>query len=356
MALVAGLCSVAGFARPAAAHGAGGISATNYRTTVDGITPPLPGVRLRVIEAGDRLELRNDGPDVVVLGDAGEPYLRVGPDGAYENRRSPSAARSRQPIHDPAPPAPSDPQAEPDWRKLSDDPVARWHQHSTHWMAPRDPPQVESAPGQRHVVYPRWEIKLQRGSEQAIAFGSLTWVPGPSPGPWFALMAAAFFVVGALGLLRRWGPALAAATAVVVVADIVHAVSVAFAFSGGLNTHLTKVLAGSFYAMLGWGLALVAVRLLRQGRADGLYAGVFAGLSIALFGGMLDLAKLSRSTSLSTLPIGLARLLVAISAGAGLGLAAGCLLAIQRSPEARRIVGDPDDGSDEEPATKRPQD
>ena len=46
-------------------------------------------------------------------------------------------------------------------------------------------------------------------------------------------------------------------------------------------------------------------------------AGVFAGLSMAVFGGLLDLAKLSRSVSLSVLPIDGARLLVALSAGLG---------------------------------------
>jgi hypothetical protein len=338
--------------RPAAAHGAGGIVATNFEVTVDGITPPLPGVRVRAIEAGSRLELRNDGPEVVVLGDRGEPYLRVGPDGTFENRRSPTADLNRRSGHGPAPTAPEPASTEADWRKLSDAPVARWHHHGTHWEGPRNPPEVESRPGERHVVYPRWEIGLQRGADRAAVFGKLTWVPGPSPAPWFGLMAFAFLAVGALGLLRRWGPPLAVATAVILGADVVHAFSVAFAFAGGLGSHLAKVVTGSFYAILGWGLAGLAIRLLRRSKVDGLYAGVFAGLSIAVFGGLLDIAKLSRSVSLSVLSIDLARLLVAVSAGGGLGLAAACLLVIQRTPDARRVVGgDPgEDGADEMPA------
>ena len=343
----AALCLLLAFEQPAAAHGAGGIVATNFETSVDGITPALPGVEVRVIEAGDRLELRNDGAEVVVLGGQGEPYLRVGPDGAFENRRSPTAERNRVRVHDPSAPGGGDPAAPPDWRRLSAEPVARWHEHTVHWMAPRNPPEVERSPDERHVVIPRWEIQLQRGQERAVVFGSLDWIPGPSPAPWFGLIGAAFLGIGALGLLRRWGPPLAAAIAVVLAVDVAHAVSVAFAFSGGLGTHLAKLLTGSFYAFVGWALAAVAVKLLRRGKVDGLYAGVFAGLSMAVFGGLLDLGKLSRSVSLSVLPMDLARLFVALSAGGGLGLAAACLVVIQRSPDARRVVGTLDDSGGE---------
>jgi hypothetical protein len=337
--LVAAACFLLAFERPAAAHGAGGIVATNFETTVGGVAPALAGVRVRAIEAGTRLELRNAGAEVVVLGDQHEPYLRVGPGGSFENRRSPTAARNRQ--QTPGSPAvgEGDPSAPPDWRKLSDAALVRWNPRSIHWTDPRNPPEVVSSPGLRHVVLPRWEIELVRGSQRAVVFGQLTWVPGPSPAPWFGVLAGSFVGVGALGLLRHWGRPLAAVTAVVLAVDVVHALSVAFAFAGGLATHLGKLVTGGFYGIVGWGLAVLAIRLLRRGKVDGLYAGVFAGLSMAVFGGLLDLAKLSRSVSLSTLPLGIARLCVAVSAGAGLGLAAACLLVIQRTPDARRVVG-----------------
>ena len=330
----------------ATAHGSGGIVATNFEAALGGVAPALPGVRIRLVEAGSRLELRNDGAEVVVFGAGGEPYLRVGPDGAFENRQSPTAVRNRTTVHDQAPPPAVDPQAAPDWRRLSGAPLVRWHDHRTDWGSPRDPPQVEEDPNRRHVVVPRWEIPVRRGTESAVVFGTLTWVPGPSPAPWFGLMAAGFVGVAALGALRRWAAPLAVATAVVLVADFVHAASVAFAFAGGPGTHLGKLVTGSFYAFAGWGLALVAIHLLRRGRVDGLYAAVFAGLSMAVFGGLLDLAKLSRSVSLSALPTDLARLCVAVSAGGGLGLAAACLIVIQRTPDARRVVGSPATGQD----------
>ena len=334
--------------RPAAAHGAGGIEATNFQTRLGGVAPVLAGVRVRLIDTGNRIELRNDGPEVVVLGSQGEPYLRVGPEGAFENETSPTAAFNRRRAHTPSPPAPEPAgsggteqpsTAPPTWRRLSAEPVARWHQHSTHWMELRNPPEVERSPGERHVVLPRWEVALQRGALRAVVFGTLTWVPGPSPAPWFGLMLGAFLVAGAVGLLRRWGRPLAAAMGLVLVLDVIHASSVAFSFAGGLGSHLAKLVTGSFYGIVGWVLAAVAIRLLLRGKVDGLYAAVFAGLSIAVFGGLLDLATLSRSSTPSAVPLDLARLCVAVTAGAGLGIAAACLLIIQRTPDARRVVG-----------------
>lgn len=359
--------------RPAGAHGAGGIEATNFSTTLGGVAPALDGVRVRLIDTGSRIELRNDGPEVVVLGDQGEPYLRVGPGGSFENEASPTVASNRRDSHTPAPPGAEgtgqpagsggteQPAGAPTWRKLSSAPVVRWHQHSTHWMEARQPPEVERSPGERHVVFPRWEVALQRGEERSVVFGTLTWVPGPSPAPWFGLMLGSFLVTGAVGLLRRWGRPLAAAMALVLVLDVAHASSVAFSFAGGLGTHLAKVVTGSFYGMVGWFLAALAIRLLLRGKVDGLYAAVFAGLSIAVFGGLLDLATLSRSTTPSALPLDVARLCVAVTAGAGLGIAAACLLVIQRTPDARRVVGAGGDadgseagGSDEGEVDPRP--
>ena len=49
---------------------------------VTGFTPAVPGLRIRTVEAGARLELVNhSGREIEVLGYSGEPYLLVKPDG-----------------------------------------------------------------------------------------------------------------------------------------------------------------------------------------------------------------------------------------------------------------------------------
>ncbi len=330
------------FERPAAAHGSGGIEATNYETTLGTISPALPGVRVRVIEAGSRLELRNSGPEVVVLGYQEEPYLRIGPDGTFENRRSPAVSLNRSRRPGPGIPVKGDPEAPPEWRKLSDEPVARWYDHRIHWMGVQDPPQVTARPDVRQVVQP-WTVTLRQGPQSAIVSGQLTWVPRPSPAPWFGLMAVVFVGVGAVGLRRRWGPPLAAVVGLLLTVDVLHAVAAASASAGGLGAHLSTVVTGRFYAIVGWVLAVIAMRLLARNRVDGLFAGVFAGLSVAVFGGLLDLAILSRSVTSFALPIAVARLCAALAVGGGFGLAVACILVIRRNPAARPDGPDGDD-------------
>ena len=341
------LAILLGREHPASAHGAGGGDATSYVTTVDGITPALPGLTVRTVEAGTSLELRNRGAEVIVLGYWDEPYLRVGPGGAFENRLSPTLAANGRDEHVKGGPPESDPAAAPDWRKLSGQPVVRWHDHRIHWAGP-NPPEVEARPGERHVVQPPWHVGLRRGPETAVLSGQLTWVPGPSPAPWVALAVAAFAGTAALGLLRRWGRPLAAVVGVLLAADLVHAGGAAFAGGGGLSA-LGRMVTGSFYSMVGWVLAAVALRLLARGRVDGLYAGVFAGLSIAVFGGLLDSATLWRSAAPFALPLDVARACIAVAAGGGFGLAAACLLVIRRTPEARGVVGGAAPGQQGEP-------
>src|SRR5262245_20968599 len=90
-ALGAAAVMVLAAAAPAAAHAADAPDATNYRTTITGLTPALPGVEVRAIEAGARLELTNTAQRTVeVLGYSNEPYLEVRPDGVYQNTNSPA--------------------------------------------------------------------------------------------------------------------------------------------------------------------------------------------------------------------------------------------------------------------------
>jgi hypothetical protein len=128
-------------AGPAQAHvtGVGG-RASNYRTEVLEVTPPVPGLTVRVLEAGNQLALINhSGQEVIVLGYRSEPYLRVGPTGVDENQRSPSAYANRYTNPPKRSPAGLDPAAPPRWRRIRNQPEAVWHDHRSHWSGP-DPP------------------------------------------------------------------------------------------------------------------------------------------------------------------------------------------------------------------------
>lgn len=116
-AVTAGLLVV--LAAPALAHGGGGSDATNFRSAVLRVigedtgdaerTPAadVPGLSWRVL-AGDALLAVDNrtGREVAVPGYEGEPYLRIGPDGVFENRNSPATyqnndryAQSTVPTH-----------------------------------------------------------------------------------------------------------------------------------------------------------------------------------------------------------------------------------------------------------------
>lgn len=72
-------------ATPASAHTVSGVGATNWKSVLTSVSPTVPGLSVRLVEGGSRLEVTNHGPEILVLGYDGEPYLRVGPEGVFEN-------------------------------------------------------------------------------------------------------------------------------------------------------------------------------------------------------------------------------------------------------------------------------
>jgi hypothetical protein len=106
-------------AGPAFAHAGDTTSVSDYRVTVTGLSNPMDGVTVRVVEGGARLELRNDsGRAVEILGYTGEPYLEVRPDGTYENTASPATYLNQTLTGETTVPPAADPTAAPTWRKV----------------------------------------------------------------------------------------------------------------------------------------------------------------------------------------------------------------------------------------------
>jgi hypothetical protein len=319
---LAGLLVVGG-AGPAQAHviGVGG-RASNYRTEDLEVTPPVPGLTVRVLEAGNQLELINhSGQEVVVLGYRSEPYLRVGPAGVYENQRSPSAYANRYANPPKRSPTGLDPAAPPRWRRIRNRPEAVWHDHRSHWSGP-DPPAVTADRGHRQVMVANWQIPLRLGQRTALIQGDIVWVPGPSPWPWVLLALVAFVVVAAAGW-RRWYVLLALLVVVAVAADLVHT---AGAFAASTAPVVAKVY-GFFISAAGWVAAIAAVWQLRHGRREaGQLLLLLAGMFLAFAGALPDVGALARSQLASTLDPTLTRATIALTLGLGLGMLAASLL------------------------------
>ena len=318
-------------AAPAAAHAVGiGATPSNYRTVLLSVSPPVPGLSVRVLEAGNKLQLTNhSGQQVVVLGYDGEPYLRVGPAGVEENQRAPSTYmnRSALPLARQAVPAQADPSAPPRWRRIALQPVAVWHDHRAHWSQPSPPPGVRAAPGRAQVVVPAWQVPLRVGSRTVLVSGEIVWVPGPSPWPWLGL-AALLCAAGLLAGRSVWArPALAAVTAGAVAADVVHATA---SWLGSAAPVATK-LGANVTTASGWVLAAVAVERLLRGRGEaGRLLLLLAGIFLVVGGAAPDLSTRSRSQLSSGLGPAWTRAAVAVTLGLGTAMVLGVLLRSRR--------------------------
>jgi hypothetical protein len=171
-----------------------------------------------------------------------------------------------------------------------------------------------------------------QGDTRIALTGRLTWIPGQSPGPWLLLALGLAVVAAALGVFGYWGLPLAILVAVLTVNDFYHAAAIAWSYGGGFGTKVGKFFSGSFYSTIGWLLGIVAVWLLARRRVDGLYAAVFAGISAALFTGLLDITVLSRSQAPFDGLIGVDQLTVAVSLGLGVGVAMAAFVTLRRVP------------------------
>lgn len=329
-----------GTAGPASAHTVGGVSATNYATTIRSVTPAVPTLAIRVVDNGDRLELTNTGrDDVVVEGYDGEPYLRVGPRGVYENVRSPAVYLNAVRRNPAPPPASADPDATPRWRRVGAGPTARWHDHRAHWMGLQDPPVVQRAPGEEHLVQ-RFRIDLRRGDETIRVRGDVRWIPGPSPWPWIA-GAAVLAVATVLGArTRRAATVLLVVLVVALGAAFVHAVGAWTATTAGLGTRLGAALPTLGSVALG---VVAIVHLRRRGLRAAAPLLVFAGLFLGIAIGLADMSALAKSQLPTDLPDDLDRLTIALALGGGFGVAGGGAFHIsERGPRDRARGTGPD--------------
>lgn len=336
--VVGALAIVVVTAQPAAAHGVGGIQPSNFRTVVDGTTPHVRGLSVQSIDLGNQIELRNDsGVEVVVLGYQGEPYLRVGPRGVFQNLRSPATYLNRTRNGQTQVPASADPAAVPEWTRVGSGTVARWHDHRVHWMGTQDPPEVARAPHQRHVI-DHWSFQLRRGSQDINVTGDLVWVPGPSPWGWVLGAGAVAVLVVALSRTRAWRWVLVATLGVLVVSETAHVVGTWTATSASFASKL----GASVYSLGGIALAAVAlVWLIVRPPSNAIPAVLFAGLIVAVAGGLADLTTLTRSQLPTDAPAPIARIEIMLALGLGAGLAAAAALRLRppappmRQPSAK---------------------
>jgi hypothetical protein len=292
-------------AAPAAAHGIGGAQPTNARSRVLSITPAVAGLSVQVIQNGRRVELRNDsGADVIVTGYDGEPYLRVDPDGVFENTRSPAVYLNRTSTPPGHVPASYDSGAEPQWRKISDANHVRWHDHRAHYM------------GTGAFSASKWSIPLSVDGRPVVVAGDLAWI---EPGPWWPWLVLGVVIALGVAFAARaaWRLTVMCTLAALSWSELLHVVGT---WSDVADTTLARIGAQaiSFAA-----IALGAYVCMRTSRVAPEAAAPFVLLAAVVFivaGGIGDVASWTRSQLPSTLPGGAVRAQVALALGGGAGL------------------------------------
>ncbi len=200
-AALAALCVLA---PPALAHEGN----PSYRSEVRAISPPVEGLRAAVLNFDDRIELRNDGSETIVVeGYRDEPYLRFEPDGTVSvNTRSPAAYLNEDRFAQVEVPGAADPQAAPEWRVVARNGRYDWHDHRIHWMSKTPPERVRRDESEPVEVFD-WKLPLTANGSAATISGSLTWL-GEDDGGFpvaagISLLAAILAGVVLVALVRR---------------------------------------------------------------------------------------------------------------------------------------------------------
>jgi hypothetical protein len=323
LALLAVLLACAGIvvaATPASAHGLGGLTPTNYESRLVRVAPAVTGITVRVTDLGNRLELTNStSRDVVVLGYSGEPYLRVGPHGVFENTRSPATYLNKSTtLSSTPPPKSADPNAPPVWKQISSGTTARWHDHRAHFMGTSDPPVVTRDRSHRHVI-DHWTIDIRDGDRTIAATGEITWVPPPSPWPYVGVALVLALTVFGLSRTRAWKWVMCGALVLLIVLEAVHVVG---AWGASSSSSFTK-LVQSLYSIGGIAVGVLAlVWAKRRGVTAAVPLIVVSAIVLLVAGGLADVTSLGHSQLPTTLPWALARAMVAVVLGVASGLAA----------------------------------
>ena len=297
-----------------------GSSTSDYRVEITGWVGDHRGVDLRIIELGNRVELRRTtASTVIVLGYEGEPYLRLDAYGVAENTTSPAHFLNQSRYASSDPPATASAKAPPTWMTISNADVVRWHDHRAHWMSNVPRADVLANPDVERVVLDGNRMDLVIDGRSAAALVRVTWLPPPLNWVWWAVAAVlAFGVSGVIVFLP--GAVRAVAT--------IAAVGSAVTLLGQGTSTMRQVLALACVA-----LALCALGLRRHPHAH-LPALAAAASATILAATRLDV--FNHELVAGRLPGEPQRVMIAVGAGLCIGTLASALVgAMGPTPEPR---------------------
>ncbi len=198
------------------------ITDTHYSSLLERVYPAVHGVRWKVIDRNDEIELINRSRlPVTVFGYSssaanvaydGGAYARILADGRVQvNENSPAYYLNQSFFADYANvPGSASASAVPDWVTLARTGTYTWHDHRIHFTSPVVPARVTD-PHRRTLVFD-WYVPIQVGSTKGYLYGKLYWNAEKSFSfPVGAIIAFIVVVLGGAALVvvvrRRRGAA-----------------------------------------------------------------------------------------------------------------------------------------------------
>lgn len=303
-------------ALPAWAHGSSGPDATNFVSKVGGLTEgekqtPLTsapeGVTWSILGNDALLQLDNrSSKEAVVEGYSGEPYLRIGPGGVWENRKSPATFLNKARFATVQVPKDVSVSAEPVWARVSKEPRYAWHDHRVHWMSSTLPPQVAADSRAATIKIYDWNVPFSLGERKLNVQGTLNWIRPMPIWPWLlgGLVATSLPLAWPLrqpaGARRKQGllRVIAVVIGVVALVDVVHTIDDLRALPATLGQNIGAGIQSALFIGLGLAGAVAAWRRPSSG-----WVRVALGAASLSFGiGFTHLAVLASSQLVTTLP------------------------------------------------------
>lgn len=143
------------------------------------IKPAAPGVEIDVAYTANYQLLVGNPTDkeLVIYADAGEPYIRIGPEGVFGNFKSKSWYNSNVPeglVQFPEG-AEDGPGVEPVWRKVSAEPFWGWFDHRLHPVERYVSKEVRES--RETVVLSEWKVPIAYGGEKGNIEGRIEFKP-----------------------------------------------------------------------------------------------------------------------------------------------------------------------------------
>jgi hypothetical protein len=164
----------------------------------------IPGLKVQVLNFGDRLLIQNrTGQTVTLQGYSKEPYARLLADGTVQvNERSPATYMNTDPYARVTVPESADPKAAPVWKTIEGDGRYETHDHRIHWMSPGTVPSAVTDKNARTKVFD-WSVPVTVGTRPAAITGTLWWRGNEGGGgmPVGAIAGLGALVIASLGLV-----------------------------------------------------------------------------------------------------------------------------------------------------------